>query len=95
MVPKRVKVREYCARGIPFIIASTDPDFPDDFPYMMRVPANDEPIDIQKVIVFYERISSTNYVDEMRKYAEQNLSWERKLSPLIDEIKRLIDSSKI
>ncbi|MBC7122784.1 MAG: glycosyl transferase family 1 [Pseudothermotoga sp.] len=88
-VSSALKVREYCARGVPFVLAGSDPDFPNDFPYMLRVPENDTPIDIGQVLDFYERVCKTNYVDEMRKFAEQNLSWESKLRPLVEEIKHL------
>ena len=53
-----LKVREYCARGIPWIIACKDPDFPDDFPYILRVPPDESPIDIDPVIDFAQKICS-------------------------------------
>ena len=31
-----LKAREYCARGIPYVIACIDPDFPVDFPWVLR-----------------------------------------------------------
>lgn len=44
-----LKVREYCARGIPFIISSRDPDFPDGFPYILRLTADESPIQIEEI----------------------------------------------
>ena len=47
-----LKAREYCAWGIPFIITCTDPDFSDDFPFILRIPADETPVDLETVIEF-------------------------------------------
>jgi len=86
-----LKVREYCARGMPFVISYNDLDFPDDFPYMLKVPADESPVDIEQILRFYDRIKEREFVKEMREYAEKNLSWEAKLKPVIDEINKLLD----
>ncbi len=86
-----LKNREYCARGIPFVMASNDQDFPESFQYVFRAPADDSPVDIAKVINWYEDLSKEHpdYSLEMRKYAEENLSWDVKLKPVIEKIKEL------
>lgn len=86
-----LKNREYCARGIPFVIASNDQDFPESFPYVFRIPQDDTPVDIDKVINWYEDLSKKHpdYSLEMRKYAEENLSWDAKMKPVIEKIKEL------
>ena len=86
-----LKNREYCARGIPFVIASDDWDFPKSFPYVYRIPKDDSPVDIDKVINWYEDLSKEHpdYSLEMRKYAEENLSWDEKMRPVIEKIKEL------
>ncbi|MDN5337924.1 MAG: hypothetical protein PWQ20_994 [Thermotogaceae bacterium] len=83
-----LKVREYCARGIPFIIGYEDVDFPKDFPFSLRVPSDESPIDIQSVIQFYEDLKKKfpDYPSLMRKYAEEKLSWEVKMKPLVEKI---------
>ena len=50
-----LKSREYCARGIPFLMASKDADFPDDFAWVQMVPANENLLDMNLVINFAER----------------------------------------
>jgi len=82
--------KEYCARGITFVISFDDVDFPDDFPYMPKIPADESPVDIEQILQFYERIKNRDIVKDMRDYAEKNLSWEAKLKPVIDEINRLL-----
>lgn len=81
-----LKNREYCARGIPFIIASDDSAFKKDFKYILKVEPNETPIDIKKVIEFYNSVKDKDYTNEMRKYAEKNLTWEAVMKPVIDAI---------
>jgi glycosyltransferase involved in cell wall biosynthesis len=86
-----LKVREYCARGIPFVVGYEDVDFPKDFPFSLRIPSDESPIDIQKVISFYKELKKTHsdYPLLMRKYAEEHLSWEVKMKPLVERIKKM------
>lgn len=55
-----LKNREYCARGIPFVIASEDLDFPNNFEYVFRVSRDETPIDMIAIIDFYDRIKNKN-----------------------------------
>jgi len=86
-----LKAREYCARGIPFVIAYEDWDFPETFPFVYRIPKDDTPVDVSQVIKWYENLikEHPNYSTEMRRYAEENLSWETKMKPVIEKIKEL------
>jgi hypothetical protein len=86
-----LKAREYCARGIPFVIAYEDWDFPKNFPFVYRIPKDDTPVDVSQVIKWYENLikEHPNYSIEMRKYAEENLSWDAKMKPVIEKIKEL------
>lgn len=88
LTTSELKIREYCARGIPFVSASYDPDFPEDFPFLLRIPSDESPVDIQKVISFYKELKKTHpdYPLLMRKYAEEHLSWEIKMKPLVERI---------
>jgi glycosyltransferase involved in cell wall biosynthesis len=45
---KTLKNREYAARGIPFIYSETDEDF-ESMPYILKVPADESPIDITQI----------------------------------------------
>lgn len=86
-----LKNREYCARGIPFVIASEDEDFPEFFPFVYRIPKDDSPVDINEAIEWYEKLlkEHSNCSLEMRKYAEDNLSWDAKMKPVIEKIKEI------
>lgn len=79
-----LKSREFCARGLPFLTGYNDRDFPADIPFVQQVPATDDPIDIVAVLHFYAHLRSTrpNYPSEMRDFAQQNLTWQVKMSPV-------------
>ncbi len=78
-----LKVREYCGRGIPFIYSPIDEDFPVEFPFRLKVPADDSPIDMPSIFDFANKVLSDNshpYV--MREYATRHLDWKIKMKGL-------------
>lgn len=81
-----LKAREYCARGLPFILSYDDPGFSPQFKYMMTLPADDSAVNISDVLRFYEEIAKDDYAEAMRKYAEKHLSWEASLKTLTRRI---------
>lgn len=85
-----LKSREYCARGIPFFSSAFDADFPDSFPYRLKVPADESPIEIGTVVDFASKVlSDSNHPQKMREYAAQNLDWTvkmRKLKSFFEEV---------
>lgn len=80
-----LKVREYTARGLPFVIAYDDPDYPDELPWVLRLEKDDSPVPIEKLIGFAERMTQIFGVSQsMRSYAEHYLSWKNKVINLSD-----------
>jgi hypothetical protein len=78
-----LKSREYCARGIPYIIVISDADFPNDFPYSLRLPADESPIDMDQVITFTSSVyQDPDHPQKMRQYASENLDWSVKMKKL-------------
>ena len=55
---KTLKNREYAARGIPFIYSEIDEDF-ENMPYIMKIPANEEAVDIKQILNFYNQLHIT------------------------------------
>jgi glycosyltransferase involved in cell wall biosynthesis len=89
-----LKVREYCARGIPWIIACKDPDFPDDFPYIHRIPADESPVRIEEVIEFAKRVyADPDHPQKMREYAVEHLDWSVKMKKLKAFLESLVEES--
>ena len=79
---KTLKNREYAARGIPFIYSETDNDF-DQKPYVLKAPADETPIDINRIIKFYQGFSMSPI--EIRN-SIACLSWENQMKTVINEV---------
>ncbi len=80
-----IKGAEYCARGIPFICGYRDLRFPSDWEFVLNVSNSSMPIDMNEVILFYENITSKqDYRIYMRNYAEQHLTWDSIMKPVIE-----------
>jgi hypothetical protein len=90
-----LKSREYCARGIPFIIACSDRDFPGDFSYILRLPADESPIDMEPVIIFTSRIYlDSDHSQKMNQYARKNLDWSVKMKKMRTFLKDLVNETR-
>lgn len=86
-----LKAREYCARGIPSIIACADPDFPPDFPYILHLPADESPIDVEQVLAFAKEVyADPDHPQKMRRYAEEHLDWSVKMKKLKGFLETLV-----
>lgn len=86
-----LKIREYVARGLPFIYAYTDPDLNDEAKaFSLEFPNDDSAIDMQKVIDFAKKnILDTDHPQKMRKYAKEHLDYEVKMKRLLLELNKL------
>jgi len=83
-----IKGSEYCARGIPFICGYHDLRFPPDWEFILNVPNNSEPIDMNRVITFYEDVTSKeHYKEVMRDYAIKYLTWDKIMEPIVEYFK--------
>lgn len=82
-VIKTLKNREYATRGFPFIYSEQDNDF-DQQPYVLKAPADESPIDIQKILDFIDHLQIT--AAEIRKSVE-HLTWIIQMQKVIDAIR--------
>ena len=79
---KTLKNREYAARGIPFIYSETDSDF-DSKSYVLKAPADESPIEIQRIIDFY----NSNKMSPIKiRESIADLSWEKQIENVIKEV---------
>lgn len=80
-----LKVKEYCARGIPFVFANEEMTLTKEKSYFAyRVPNDCSPIEMSEIIDFYEEIINIhNIADEMRKFAVKYYSYESELRNVI------------
>lgn len=79
---KTLKNREYATRGIPFMYSEQDTDF-DNQPYVLKVPADESPIDITKVIHFINNF--TLKPDVIRKTVV-HLSWKNQMRIVVSAV---------
>lgn len=87
-----LKAREYCARGIPFISGTKDPDFSPSFPHILLVPSDDSFIDFNQIVTFIRnQYSYTDHQDSMRNYAITYLDWDVKMETLKNFLFELTD----
>lgn len=79
---KTLKNREYAARGFGFIYSETDDDF-ENMPYILKVPSDETPIDIARLIAFCKK--QTISPQEIRD-SIQHLSWKEQMEKVYDGV---------
>jgi len=81
-----IKVAEYCARGIPFIWTRDENDTLYPIPHSYGGFLNDDsPIDIDRIVKIVKEIKKeTGISEKMRKYAEENLSWNSQYKLILE-----------
>lgn len=89
-----LKSREYGAKGLPMINSCRIDIIDDDFPYLLRVPADETPIHIPDIIAFYDRCfrngkNRTEVGEEIRKYMEARSGMKETLEPVIKRLEQL------
>lgn len=93
-VASTLKSREYFARGIPFITSSSDDDFDDENPYILKVPGNENPFDIKVLIDFALKLNAdSEHPQKMRQYAIDHLDWSVKMKKLITFYSNIIEDN--
>lgn len=80
---RSLKNREYAARGIPFVYSEIDNDF-EQMPYVLKVPADETPLDMAAVVNFYR--SMVLAPQEIRASIEQTLSWNVQMKYVIENL---------
>lgn len=79
-----IKSKEFIARGLPVVLGYNDKLIDMSLSYVIKVPENDEAIDVGYIIDRYKRINVSN--SEVRLYAEKNLSWRSQIAKVISSI---------
>lgn len=81
-----LKIKEYFARGIPFVYACEEIDMGKNLPYAYKVENDESVIEIEKIIEFYDNIKDKDFRKEMRKFVEEEYSWRGILGKHLDEV---------
>ena len=80
-----LKEREYCARGIPFIMASPNQVMEPIRDKIFWVSPDDEPVKIEDLIKFMDEIRSNQHVcNELVDFAAVKFGWREQLTPVIE-----------
>ncbi len=83
-----LKHREYALRGLPFIAAGVDVDFPATLPWVRTVASDDTLLSPRQVRAFALSWSSVRRRQQIRAWAEAELSWDKRMPSLITFFER-------
>ena len=82
-----LKLREYMARGLPFVYAVDDPSLPEDPAFCLRLPNDESPIDLAELAAFARRAQADEETPaRMRAYAESHMSWQGVLAQVLERV---------
>lgn len=86
-----LKSREYGAKGIPIINSCKIDIIDDDFKYFLQVPANEDAINMNEIISFYDKCyaegSRIKVAQEIRSYIERKSSMNAVVELILQKIK--------
>ena len=86
-----LKGKEYCARGVPIVSGvKTELDCWDNYPYYLKVPADDSNIVIEDIIDFYEKIyldkDISSITEEIRNLTMKSFDYKYGFENVIKEL---------
>ena len=71
-----LKLREYMARGLPFVYAVDDPSIPEEPRFCLRLPNDESAVDLEALVAFAVRAKRDAEAPVlMRAYAREHMSW--------------------
>jgi glycosyltransferase involved in cell wall biosynthesis len=86
-----IKLGEYTARGIPFVYSGSNLLF-DKQPFVYKVPADESIIQVEQLVEFLGKHKFS--ASKIRKFAEENLTWEEQMRKVLNEIGNFIPRIK-
>ncbi len=73
-----IKTKEYFAIGLPYFFAGQELLVPDDFPFVLKCESNDNPINVELIIKFYDKVKNHMEIQNiMREFAREHFSWPK------------------
>lgn len=82
-----LKHRTYLAHGIPFVTSIADPGLPADAAWILQVPADDTPLDMQNVLNWVTSLPREESRQEMKRWSDENLSAQSIATRIVTEIR--------
>ena len=84
-----LKSREYSARCLPFVTQSEEYIFKDK-PFVIMAPSDESPLDINKVLDFYDKIVETpSLINELKRFATERCDWSYTFKPVLEYINNI------
>ena len=82
-----LKLREYMARGLPFVYAVDDPSVPEDERFCLKLKNDDSAIDMAQIVAFAQNAKRDASVPaQMRAYAREHMSWQGVLKTILEKV---------
>ena len=82
-----LKLREYTARGLPFVYAANDPALPTEQSFCLHVSNDDKPINMKQIMEFAMELRKKHDMPRiMHEYAQKFMSWEGQLKQVFDRV---------
>lgn len=84
-----LKIREYMARGLPFVYAGDDSALAGTEPYCLKVPNDETPVNMDKVLSFaVEMENNPQYCEMMREHVREKMSWEQQFETVFSTVEK-------
>lgn len=85
-----LKTKEYMAKGFPMVTGSPVDRIPHDYPYVCEFSNDSTPIDVQRIVRFYDQLlqqhSKQEMQEELRSFVKQIADMPVVIKPVIDYI---------
>lgn len=79
-----LKTREYIAKGLPVVLGYSDLSLKNTLDFIYQVPNDESIFDLYKILNWYRNLESNSI--KIRKYAEDNLTWDKQMKKVVDYI---------
>lgn len=80
-----LKIREYCAKGLPFIYSACEPTI-ENKNFALKVPHNETSINIDNVVKFVNNFDYENIPEQMHKYSKENFVWDKQFEKIFERL---------
>ncbi|MBS5790289.1 glycosyltransferase [Fusobacterium sp.] len=79
-----LKIREYIAKGVPIILGYEDISLKNTLDFIYQVPNDESVFDLYKILDWYKNLDKDS--TKIRRYAEDNLTWDKQMKKVNDYI---------
>jgi glycosyltransferase involved in cell wall biosynthesis len=82
-----LKVKEYCARGIPFVYASNERAINKNDNFALKIESSEAPVDINEILDFKRELETEKDLKlRMREFAMSNYDWSVQMEKIFKDI---------